>query len=166
MATSTELELKSRLQKFLADPKADNDFRYWFASLLTQQNDIELEGLAQAIDSAFSAAAEGHCTPQQLRTYLEGLSSESDPADNPQTTQAISRSETKYSLAAGMKDRYGDVSEYIYIPVGATQTVRYSASGSYSPLFPSLTTAIDYENLLPTDAPFNPWEVVPAVQDL
>lgn len=71
MATSTEL--KSRLRKFLADPKAEDEFRYWFASLLTQNNDPDLEALAHAIDSAFSDAADGHCTPQELRTYLSDL---------------------------------------------------------------------------------------------
>jgi hypothetical protein len=74
MATSTEL--KSRLQKFLADPKADNDFRYWFASLMTQQNDADLDALVHEIDSAFSDAAEGVYTPHELRAYLSSLVTE------------------------------------------------------------------------------------------
>lgn len=74
MATSTEL--KSRLRTFLTDPRANEDFRPWFASLLADvqnENSVEVESLVHSIHQAFSDAAEGAYTPEQLKEHLAEL---------------------------------------------------------------------------------------------
>jgi hypothetical protein len=69
-------DLRDRLQKFLADPQTNGDFRLWFASLLADvrnENSVEVESLVHAIHLAFSDAAEGLYTPEQLREHLAEL---------------------------------------------------------------------------------------------
>ena len=81
MATSAEL--KRRLRGFLSDPSGDEEFRYWFASLLTQQNDPDVEGLAQEIHLAFADAASGAYAPEELKTFLAELAKEAEPTPTP-----------------------------------------------------------------------------------
>lgn len=75
MATSID-ELKSRLQQFLADPRADEEFRPWFATLLADpnnENSADIERLVYTIHESFSDAAKGLYTPEQLKEYLGEL---------------------------------------------------------------------------------------------
>jgi hypothetical protein len=77
MATSID-DLKSRLRRFLADPRADDGFRQWFAFLLAdiqQEKNEELESLVYAIHEAFSDAAEGVYSPQELKNLLADIAS-------------------------------------------------------------------------------------------
>lgn len=76
---ASSIELKRRLREFLADPRADKEFRPWFASLLIdkqEERDENLETLVHAIHRAFSDAAEGLYSPQELRSLLLSLSQE------------------------------------------------------------------------------------------
>lgn len=75
MATSTS-ELKSRLRNFLTDPRANEEFRPWFASLLIGPNAPDVEALVHAIHLAFSDAAEGMYSPDELRAQLADLAKE------------------------------------------------------------------------------------------
>jgi len=93
MATSVD-DLKRRLREFLADPHAGDGFRLWFASLLAdvrQENSEDVEGLVHTIHLAFSDAAEGLCTSEELRKYLADLTelepSEPGAASEPQGFQ-------------------------------------------------------------------------------
>jgi hypothetical protein len=78
MSTSVN-DLKKQLQKFLADPSADQEFRVWLAFALRNShkaNNPELEGLLHGIEQAFSEASDGHHTPEELRALLAPLAQE------------------------------------------------------------------------------------------
>lgn len=75
MITSTK-ELKQRLANFLADPKQEQDFRVWFASVLRdahQLEDPETEALAHEIMWIFYDNSRGFCTVVQLTERLTKL---------------------------------------------------------------------------------------------
>ncbi|HMG87946.1 MAG TPA: hypothetical protein VK574_19600 [Terracidiphilus sp.] len=89
MATSTNEQLKTRLHNFLADPRADKEFRPWFASLLIGPNSPEVDALVHAIHDAFSEAGEGRYTPEQLRTRLDELAKETASISSQTTAKFV-----------------------------------------------------------------------------
>jgi hypothetical protein len=123
---ATSIELRSRLRKFLADPRADKEFRRWFASLLVdahQENDVEVEALVHAIHVAFSDAAEGVYTPEQLRALLDDYAS-----PEPVEARTIEEVET-----TSPQSQHVSIYSVLLEATGASQQVPFWFSGNEVP---------------------------------
>jgi hypothetical protein len=91
MSTSVN-DLKKQLQKFLADPSADQEFRVWLAFALRDShkaNNPEFEGLLHGVEQAFSEASDGHYTPEELRALLVSFAQEPIAVNQMISTQAF-----------------------------------------------------------------------------
>ncbi|HEX4029065.1 MAG TPA: hypothetical protein VHX20_01810 [Terracidiphilus sp.] len=128
MATSIE-DLRIRLRKFLDDPRSDKEFRGWFASLLidiNQENDSQVERLVRSIHLAFSDAAEGLHSAEELKALLLGFAN--TPGEAP-----TAESGAKFAFAA---------QPFYYSAVVVSSELRpFYSGGSVAPPFYSYGTA-------------------------
>lgn len=79
MATSVN-DLKERLREYLTDPKSEHDFRVWLAFAVRdahKSEESDFEPFVQSVERAFSEAADGTYTPEELRSVLADLAFES-----------------------------------------------------------------------------------------
>jgi hypothetical protein len=131
MATSVK-DLKSRLGKFLSDPRGDKDFQAWFAMLLmdvNRMNDPALSDLAYAVRRAFSDAADGVYTPQELRDLLTDYADQTEVSLVSGFSSVVDENAKNFwVLAAGQTVSCGESSP-------ASQVSYFSASGSFVPSF-------------------------------
>lgn len=132
-------ELRSRLREFLADPRTNVNFRPWFASLLADvqnENSVEVESLVHSIHQAFSDAAEGLYTPEQLREHLGDLA-------KPEKSESAP---TVYRVAVGN----GPVFFGYYENVSQTSSGRPSASGAFYSQVPTSQALNSSDKAQPT----------------
>lgn len=70
----TSRGFRQRLASYLEDPDLDTTFHVFMALVMREchlSTDRNLEGLVHGVETAFSVAADGDYTPQQLREVLE-----------------------------------------------------------------------------------------------
>lgn len=131
MATSVN-DLKDRLRKFLSGDEPDEEFRVWFALALRdahKANDPDFESLAHAVQGAFSDAASGLYTSDQLEQVLSSLAKHNVAAETaPEYVPPYYRLE-------GESYYWHDPKVFRYTSShGAATYVSVSASGSSSPV--------------------------------